>query len=89
MNSAVILLGKFVSIGLWAAVIVTLLSPFPEPYHGIFVGAGVLIGLAHVAECAMFMPVIKQHSKNVPADLAQVLLFGVFHIKTVQQRGGE
>ncbi|MBI1318827.1 MAG: DUF1145 domain-containing protein [Candidatus Hydrogenedens sp.] len=87
MNNTILLGGKFVSIAFWGAVIVNVLRPYPEPYHALFLGAGGLILLIHIVECALFLQVVRDNTKNLTADLIQVLLFGVFHVKVVQQRG--
>ena len=87
MGNSVLLIGKLAALGLWAVIVVNLVRPFPEPYEGIFHGVGILLLVAHVLEFAMFNAVIREKSTNLAADAVQVLLFGMFHIKTVQARG--
>jgi len=86
MSNSILLLGKLVALGLWAVILVNLIRPYPEPYQEIFQGAGVLLLAAHVLEFAMFNGLIREKSNNLAADAVQVMLFGIFHIKTVQTR---
>ena len=87
MNNTVLLLGKLVALGLWVVIVANLVRPFPDPYAAIFQGTGILLLVAHVVELAMFNAVIREKTSNFAVDAIQVLLFGVFHIKSMQARG--
>lgn len=43
-----------------------------------------LTAAAHLVECAIFLPILRASQHGLPGNLAQTMLFGVFHYASVK-----
>ncbi len=75
-------LGKCAGLVFWLVAVVNLLQPFTDPIHlAVNLVASVLL-LVHLLEVLVFNRTLKTRA-HPWLDRLQVLLFGIFHIKSM------
>lgn len=57
----------------------------PVPLAGIAQGVFLLMLLAHVVECVVFLPRMRAAGGSLGHHITQVMLFGVFHARTLPE----
>lgn len=81
----ILLGGKTVTLGFWAAFMMNLVSPFPPPMNNFLLFGGLGILLIHATECVAMFRIIRQRAPFPPLDVVQVMVFGVFHLGWLQR----
>lgn len=78
-------LGKCAGLVFWLVAVINLLQPFTDPIHlAVNLVASVLL-LVHLLEVLVFNRTLKTRA-HPWVDRLQVLLFGIFHIKSMEAR---
>jgi uncharacterized protein YhhL (DUF1145 family) len=78
--------GKVVCSLMWAVFLLNIVQPFPGGLHEIFLVGGIGIFLIHIMECVQYFKIIRGKGLVLGLDIAQVLLFGIFHVVLLKQR---
>lgn len=78
--------GKVGCSSFWAVALINLVRPFPGVLHELFLFGALCILIIHVMECVQYFRLIKEKGLLLPLDIAQVLLFGIFHVVMLKQR---
>ncbi len=81
-------LGKMLTLGFWAVVLVNQAVLLPSPFSVLINLAGSLLLLTHVLELFLFNGSL--HGRPQPwRDRLLILLFGIFHLQSFGRRSGE
>lgn len=75
-------LGKCVGLVFWLVVVVNLLQPFTHPINLLVNLVASVLLLVHLLEVLLFNRTLKTRA-HPWRDRLQVLLFGIFHIKSI------
>ena len=75
-----ILVGKFVTLFFWGAVLLSLFSVFPKNIVTLLGWAGAVILLIHFIEAAIFTKRFGDELVEPKYEKLMVLVFGLFHI---------
>ncbi|MCO8162287.1 DUF1145 domain-containing protein [Pseudomonas sp. 21LCFQ010] len=75
-------LGKLLTLGFWAVVLINLLVRAPGPFDVAIDMAGCLILLTHLLELVLFNASLRGRA-NPWRDRGKILVFGIFHLQAI------
>lgn len=75
--------GHILSIIVWALFLVNLLAPFSGIWGEWVLRIGLAILAIHAVECVVFAKRIKAAGGNALHHIVMILLFGVFHVRSL------
>ena len=78
-------LGKLLTLGFWAVVLINLVIPAPQPFATIITLAGGLVLLTHLLEVVLFHGSVRGRA-HPWRDRVKIVLFGIFHVQTIGSR---
>ncbi|WP_110950049.1 DUF1145 domain-containing protein [Pseudomonas bohemica] len=81
-------LGKVLTLGFWAVVLVNQTVVLPIPFGMLIKLAGSLLLLTHVMELFLFSGSLRGRS-HPWFDRVQILIFGIFHLQSFGRRQAE
>lgn len=81
-------LGKILTLGFWALVLVNQAMALPSPFDLLIRLAGCLLLLTHVLELFLFNGSLRGRAQPW-RDRALILLFGIFHLQSFGRRSAE
>lgn len=81
-------LGKILTLGFWAVVLVNQVAVLPIPFDMLIKLAGCLLALTHVMELFLFNGSLRGRS-HPWRDRLQILIFGIFHLQSFGRRQAE
>ncbi|MGH8418792.1 MAG: DUF1145 domain-containing protein [Pseudomonas sp.] len=81
-------LGKVLTLGFWAVVLVNQTAVLPIPFDMLIKLAGSLLLLTHVMELVLFSGSLRGRS-HPWFDRVQILIFGIFHLQSFGRRQAE
>ncbi|NBB08222.1 DUF1145 domain-containing protein [Pseudomonas sp. SLFW] len=81
-------LGKVLTLGFWAVVLVSQAAVLPVPFGMLLKLAGSLLLLTHVMELFFFNGSLRGRL-HPWSDRLQILIFGIFHLQSFGRRQAE
>ncbi|MDE1186883.1 MAG: DUF1145 domain-containing protein [Pantoea sp.] len=81
-------LGKILTLGFWAVVLVNQAAVLPIPFDRLIKLAGCLLLLTHVLELFLFNGSLRGRS-HPWRDRLYILVFGIFHLQSFSRRQAE
>ncbi|MFJ5295288.1 DUF1145 domain-containing protein [Pseudomonas sp. RC10] len=81
-------LGKVLTLGFWAVVLVSQAAVLPVPFGMLLKLAGSLLLLTHVMELFLFNGSLRGRL-HPWSDRLQILIFGIFHLQSFGRRQAE
>jgi len=81
-------LGKVLTLGFWAVVLVNQAVALPVPFGMLIKLAGCLLLLTHVLELFLFNGSLRGRSSPW-GDRLRILVFGIFHLQSFGRRPAE
>lgn len=81
-------LGKILTLGFWAVVLVNQFAVLPMPFDWLIKLAGCLLLLTHVMELFLFNGSLRGRS-HPWLDRLRILVFGIFHLQSFGRRQAE
>ena len=80
--------GKVLTLGFWAVVLINQAAVLPIPFHVLIKLAGGMLLLTHVIELFLFNGSLRERSRPW-SDRLQILIFGIFHLQSFGRRQAE
>ena len=77
------MLGKIVTLLIWAACVLAVVVPLNSPFYEVGYWTFIALACAHAIECVVFASRVMKAPGNKLYHFAMVLVFGVFHANTL------
>jgi uncharacterized protein YhhL (DUF1145 family) len=83
------MIGKILTLGLWALALGCFVFSYPEPWHTLAFWTTIALSVAHVVECIVFAKRVQFAGGNKPLHFLQIFIFGFFHASTLPESESE